>query len=41
MKACSDIDQFVGETGFQKMIDDNYKNLVEPSKVRKVIFCSG
>lgn len=39
--ACSDASDFTGETRFMPVIPDKNPGLVEPSKVRKVVLCSG
>jgi 2-oxoglutarate dehydrogenase E1 component len=40
-QACSNVEDFTGETRFMPVIPDKNPDLVEPSKVRKIILCSG
>jgi 2-oxoglutarate dehydrogenase complex dehydrogenase (E1) component-like enzyme len=40
-QACSDIEDFTGETRFMPVLPDQNTDLVDPSKVRKIILCSG
>lgn len=39
--ACSDAKDFTGDTRFMPVLPDMNPSLVEPSKVRKVVLCSG
>jgi len=39
--AGSNIEDFTKGTTFQRVIDDNDKDLVAADKVRKVVYCTG
>jgi len=39
--ACSDAEDFTGETRFQPVIPDQNPVLAAPDKVRKIVLCSG
>ena len=39
--ACSDIEDFAGNTQWKPLIEDQLPSLVAPEKVRKVILCAG
>lgn len=41
-QARSTIDEFIGETRFQPLLDEAYpEEIVAPEKVKRVVFCSG